>query len=317
VRLRGKPVEVVLGATDKKTGVEIAIDRPNGVIKGVVTGPEGKPLADAWVSVHQDLEAMVEGVVDRGEREGESSQRTITMSSDGEDGSESQGYPPALTDAQGRFSITNLPHAKYEVIAEAQAGKLRGRVANITPDATITIPVAGVTSLSGTVHGTNGATPLFTIELEGPTTAARAFTDGKFQLDRVDPGAYTVRVTSPDGNAEAKVTVLPGQPATVDIALVANAIVVGKLVDLQGKAMGGVGVALIPDTGDGRVRLSLEGPPPTSGPDGSFRLEAKAGKTIFLAMTPPRPFTKRGLVLEAGKTLDLGTVTVDPAAPPR
>jgi hypothetical protein len=167
------------------------------------------------------------------------------------------------------------------------------------------------------VHGANGATPLFTVALDGPTTAARSFTDGKFQLGRVDPGAYTVRVTSPDGNAEAKVTVLPGQPATVDIPLVANAIVVGKLVDLQGKPIAGVGVALIPDSGDGRVMLSLEGPPPTSGPDGSFRLEAKAGKMILLAMTPPRPFTKHGLTLESGKTLDLGAVTVDPAAPPR
>ncbi len=317
VRLRGKPVEVVLGTTDKKTGVEIAIDRPNGVIKGVVTTPDGKPLPDAWVSVHQDLEAMVDGVVDRGEQPGESSQRTITVSSDGEDGSESQGYPPALTDTDGRFSIANLPHAKYEVIAEAQAGKLRGRIANITPDATVTIQAAGVTSLSGTVHGAKGATPLFTVELDGPTTAARSFTDGKFQLGRVDPGAYTVRVTSTDGNAEAKVVVLPGQPATVDISLVANAIVVGKLVDPQGKALAGVGVVLIPDSGDGQVKLSLEGPPPTSGPDGSFRLEAKAGKMILLAMTPPRPFTKRGLTLESGQTLDLGAVTVDPAAPPR
>jgi hypothetical protein len=316
VRLRGKPVEITLGATDKKTGVEIAIDRPNGVIKGVVTTADGKPLADAWVSVHQDLEAMVEGVVDR-EPDGESSSRTISVSSDGEDGGASQGYPPALTDAQGRFTIANLPHAKYEVIAEAQAGKLRGRVPNVTPDATITVQVAGVTSLSGTVHGANGATPLFTVELDGPTTAARSFTDGKFQLGRVDPGAYTVRVTSTDGNAEVKLTVLPGQPATVDIALVANAIVVGKLVDPQGKPLVDMGVTLVPDTGDGRVKLSLEGPPPTSGPDGSFRLEAKAGKAILLAITPPRPFMKRGLTLEAGKTLDLGAVTVDPAAPPR
>jgi len=32
-------------------------------------------------------------------------------------------------------------------------------------------------------------------------------------------------------------------------------------------------------------------------------------------MTPPRPFTKRGLELVAGKTLDLGAVTVDSGAP--
>lgn len=322
VRLRGKPVEVTVGATDKKTGVEVAIDRPNGVIKGVVTGPDGKPLADAWVSVHQDLEAMLEGVM--GERGGppkegeERSSRMITVSSsEGEgDGADGGGFAPVLTDAQGRFVIANLPHATYEVVAEAQKGVLRGRLPNITPDATVAITASGVTTLSGTVTGANGPAALFTIELDGPTRAARTFTDGTFQLGRVDPGSYTLRVSGSDGNAEIPVKVEPGKPATVEVRLVANAVVVGKLVDPQGKPLANVGVTLIPDTGDGRVKLSLEGPPPTTGADGSFRLDGKAGKTILLAMTPPRPFTKRGLELVAGKTLDLGTVTVDAGPPP-
>ena len=38
-----------------------------------------------------------------------------------------------------------------------------------------------------------GDSAAVTVELDGPTTAARSFTDGKFQLGRVDPGAYTVR----------------------------------------------------------------------------------------------------------------------------
>jgi hypothetical protein len=295
------------------------------VIKGVVTGPDGKPLADAWVSVHQDLEAMLEGVMgERGAggppRDGEQREsRMVTRTSDSGDsegGGGGAGFPPALTDAQGRFTIANLPHAKYEVIAEAQQGKLRGRVQNITPDATVAITASGVTTLSGTVTGAGGPAALFTIDLDGPTRAARTFTDGKFQLGRVDPGSYTLRVSGSDGNAEVKVTVEPGKPATVDVTLVANAVVVGKLVDPQGKPLVNVGVTLIPDTGDGRVRLSLEGPPPTSGDDGSFRLEGKAGKTILLAMTPPRPFMKRGLELVAGKTLDLGIVAVDAGPPP-
>jgi len=324
VRLRGKPVEVTVGATDKRTGVEVAIDRPNGVIKGVVSGPDGKPLADAWVSVHQDLEAMLEGVMgERGPRGGDGSpgeareSRTITMTTDDSDGAGGgAAFPPVLTDAQGRFTIGNLPHATYEVVAEAQKGVLRGRIQNITPDATVAITASGVTTLSGTVTGAGGPAALFTIELEGPTRAARTFTDGKFQLGRVDPGTYKLRVSGSDGNAEVEVVVAPGKPATVDVTLVANAVVVGKLVDPQGKPLANVGVTLIPDTGDGRVRLSLDGPPPASGPDGSFRLEGKAGKSILLAMTPPRPFTKRGLELVAGKTLDLGTVAVDPGPPP-
>lgn len=55
------------------------------------------------------------------------------------------------------------------------------------------------------------------------TTAARSFTDGMFQIARVDPATYTVKVTSSQENAETTVEVLPGQPAKVEITLAANA----------------------------------------------------------------------------------------------
>jgi hypothetical protein len=244
--------------------------------------------------------------------------RTIEARDDDGQGAAGAGFAPVLTDAQGRFEIAGLPHAKYEVIAEAQAGVLRGRMANVTPDATVAIKVLGVTTLSGTVKGANGPAPVFTIELAGPTTAARTFTDGKFQLGRVDPGSYMVRVTSSQGNAEVKVEVKPDQPTTVDITLVANAIVVGKLVDPQNQPLAGAPITLVPDLGDGRVQVSMEGPPPTSGSDGSFKLESKAGTSVLVVLIQPRPFTKRGLVLEAGKTLDVGTVRVEsgPQKPP-
>src|SRR5262249_29948289 len=98
---------------------------------------------------------------------------------------------------------------------------------------------------------------------------------------------------------------------SVEITLTANAVVVGKLVDPAGKALGGLPITIIPDAGDGKLRVEMSGPPPTSNPDGSFRLEAKAGPSALLVLMAPRPFSKRGLVLEAGKTLDVGTITVD------
>jgi len=241
---------------------------------------------------------------------------------DGPGGAPDSSFPPALTDAQGHYEIRGLPHGTYTVIAEAQRGQLRGRATGIKPDATVDLQALGVTTLSGTVTSPAGPTALFSVELEGPTRAQRSFTDGKFSFGRVDPGTYTVRVQSTDGNAEAKVTVTPNQPTTVDIALAANAVVIGRLVDTAGKPIAGQAVTLVPDSGDGHLQLQLEGPPPTTGPDGSFRLEHRAERCILIVMRPPRPFTMRGLQLEAGKTLDLKTITVDsPAAgsgsPPR
>lgn len=52
-----------------------------------------------------------------------------------------------------------------------------------------------------------------------------------------------------------------------------------------------------------------------SGPDGSFRIETKAVKGVLVVLIQP-VFTRKGLVLEAGKTLDLGTVKVDSGPPP-
>lgn len=310
--LRARPPRVDLAANERKTGVDLAVDLPDGVISGTVTGPDGKPLADAWVSAHQDLISMVESM--RGDLAQDSDSRDARMmvveDRDGE-GAPDGSFPPALTDAQGRYQIRGLPRATFTVIAEAQRGQLRARATGVKPDATVDLRVLGVTSLSGSVRGATGPTRLFSVELDGPTRAARSFTDGAFTFGRVDPGSYTVRAQSSEGNGLATVEVKPSEAATVDIKLVSNAVVTGKLVDIAGSPIAGQAVALVPDQGDGRLQIQLEGMPPSTGPDGSFRLEHRAEKVILVVLRAPRPFTRRGLLLEAGKTLDLGTITVD------
>jgi len=234
---------------------------------------------------------------------------------DGDGGDAPSDLPPALTDAQGRYELRGLPHAELEVVAEAQAGKLRGRAENVTPDATLTIRATGLTTLSGTVRTPSGGpAALFTVELEGPTRAQRTFTDGKFELGRVDPGSYVVRVRSSEGSADAKVEVAAGTPATVDITLEANAIVIGTIVDGAGKPLAGVPVAVVEQKDPRVLSVALSGPPPTSGPDGRFRIEHKAGPSAVIVLVPPQPISKRGLQLEAGKTLDVGEIRVE--APP-
>ncbi len=307
---RGRPLPMktdatlALAATDHKTGVELAVDRPDGVIRGTVVDAAGKPLPDAWVSVHQELDDLV------GRGGGSDSEMHMITVYNGDDGNGAGELPPALTDATGHFEIAGLPRSPWTVVAEAQHGAVRGSAPRVTPDATITIQATGISSLTGIVHGARG---VFTVELDGPTRAQRSFAsaDGSFSFGRVDPGTYTVRVTSSAGKAEAPVQVVAGQPATVELTLAANAVVIGKVVDADGKPAGGVPVTIVPDSGDGKIQISLDGPPPTTNPDGTFRLEAKAGPSALALMVPPRPVVKRGLVLVAGQTLDAGTVRLD------
>ncbi|MGE3456117.1 MAG: carboxypeptidase regulatory-like domain-containing protein [Kofleriaceae bacterium] len=316
-----KSAEATLATAEHKTGVDLSIDRPNGVIRGVVTGPDGKPLVDAWVSARLSLESVIEGL--DGPRSGPSpggdereERSSFVMARVDDSGAGAADEPPALTDEQGRFEITGLAHGSYLVTAEAQAGKLRGQVPRVKPDANLTIQVLGVTSLSGTVRGPNGPAAVFDLELDGPTRAARTFTGGSFTLARVDPGSYTVRVSSPDGNGEATVQVAAGRPATVDVTLVANAVIVGKLVDAAGRPLAGVPMAVVPDAAPGGpLQIRMEGEPQNTGADGAFRIEAEAGKRMVIALTRPRPTTKGGLTLEPGKTIDIGELKVEARAP--
>jgi hypothetical protein len=225
-------------------------------------------------------------------------------------GASTGDLPPALTDARGHFELTNVPHGRYQVIAVAQSGRLSGRAADVTPDAEISIKLATVGSLRGTVRGPRGPTDLFTVQLSGPTSGGRSFTDGHFEFPRVDPGDYTIEVRSSDGAGKATVHVSAGGVASVDIALVAKAIVTGRLVDKSGKPLPGMTVALNPDQPPDELSVLLHELPPTSGPDGRFQVEGEAGKMMLVVLGRP-PVLEHGLSLEAGKTIDIGDVTVD------
>jgi protocatechuate 3,4-dioxygenase beta subunit len=320
---RGKPLRlhkpaptVELAANEDKTGVDLVVDRANGVIQGTVTGPDGAPLADAWVSLHQDMLSML-GAGDEARRPGPGAPEPRMMVVEARDtggAADDSALPPALTDAQGHYEIRGLPHATFTVTAEAQRGQLRARATDIKPDATVDLRALGVTTLEGKVTGPNGPVALFSVELEGPTRTQRSFTDGAYSFTRVDPGTYTVNVQSSDGNGQASVAVAPNQPTALDIALAANAIVTGKLVDATGRPVADQAITLIADSGDERLEIRIEGVAPTTAADGSFRLEQRAGRFALVVLRSP-PFIKRGLALSAGKTFDLGTVALDAPGP--
>jgi hypothetical protein len=147
---KAKSEPVKLAGTDHKTGVELVVERPAGTIKGRVIGPDGHPLADAWVSAHQDVDEMIAGMMP-GDDAPPGGSRTVRIEGNASGGSgvANNELPPALTDAQGAFHITGIPAGVWDVLAEAQAGTLRGRARKITPNTTVEIHATGVARSGG------------------------------------------------------------------------------------------------------------------------------------------------------------------------
>jgi hypothetical protein len=314
-----KTVKLALSAGQHATGVELVVERSTGTIQGTVTGPDGAPISDAWVAVHQSFVNQLESLSSDDDH---APIRSVDVRGSGTDASE---VPPVLTDARGHFAVTNLLQGKYQVVVEALSGKLRGRAADVTTDAQITIHLASVSSLRGTVHGPRGPTALFSVRLERPTskavplafpppdpgpTYAGSFTDGAFVFPRLDPGDYAIDVTSTDGTGKATVHVSTDEAASVDIPLIANGSVSGRVVDEAGKPLSGMPVALIADQPPGQLQIDIHEQPKTSGADGRFQVEGPPG-VWTLVILGRAPTAKRGVSLAAGTTVDVGDVKVE------
>jgi len=296
-----KTVKLALSAGQRATGVEIIVERPNGTIQGTVTDQSGAPLADAWVAVHQSFKDQLDAL--------SACDDPSDCFSSGSASLGSHQPPPAMTDARGHFELTSLPPGRYQVVAEAQGGKLRGGAEDVTTNAQIAIRLASPGSLRGTVHGPKGPTDLFSIDLSGPSGNQGSFTDGAFVFPRLDPGDYSLDVESTDGTGSAKVHV-GSDEASVDIVLVGNGTVTGRVVDKTGKPVSGLGVALIPDQPPGQLSVSLHQDPPTNGPDGRFAVQGPPGMRTLVVLG--RKFTaKRGVSVAAGGTMDVGDVMID------
>jgi protocatechuate 3,4-dioxygenase beta subunit len=298
-----KAVTLALAAGQHATGVEVVVERPAGTIEGTVTDQNGAPIAGAWVAVHQSFRDAMESAC-----EDASNCRVMGSVSTG-----AHQPPPAMTDARGHFALTSLPRGRYQVVAEAQAGKLRGRAADVTTDAQISIQLTTVGALRGTVRGPRGPEDLFSVDVQGPSGDERSFTDGAFVFPKLDPGDYAIDVTASEGTGKATARVSPGEEASIDITLVANGTVTGRVVDKAGKPLSGMGVALIPDQPPGQLSIMLREPPPNSGPDGRFQVVGPPGMRTLVIMGR-KPTAKRGVSVASDRTIDVGDVTIDPAS---
>lgn len=328
---RGRPIEfagaqpkpIVLAAGAAVTGIELKVKRPNGVLRGIVLGLQGAPQAEAWVTVRLDIHAMMANIAGSRSNGGASPKQpnsgppnpseaehsevseTIEISDD-----EDNAITPVMTNADGTFEIHGLASGHYEVLAEAQAGSLRGRASSAASGAPITIKLSGLTELRGIVSANGKPVTDYNVKISGPMQSTRAVTSatGEYRFIRVDPGTYKVEVSSDAGHGTGEITVTANAVATLDIQLASDGIVTGRLVDSAGKAVAGAPIVVVPEQAPGTPQqITLNGPPPMSKPDGSFKLTASAGPSVVLALGGP-PTSRGGIKVISGQTLDVGTI---------
>lgn len=316
-----KPIKVEQGAA--VTGIELKVKRPNGVIRGVVLGPNGAPMAEAWVSARLNMAAMMSQIAGPGaagprpapagapgapaaKDDGDSERSEMIEISDDND----DGITPVLTDAAGKFELRGLPSGQYDLIAEAQAGKLRGRGSSATAGNPVTIKLAGLTELRGVVTTNGKPVSNYTVRIEGPMDSSMEITNasGEYRFIRVDPGTYRVSVTGDAGRGTGEVNVVEGATATLDIKLTSDGFVVGKLVDAAGKAVANAPVLVVAWQPPGTPQqITLSGPPPMSNPDGTFKVSAPAGKSTLLVLGGARTMHS-GFTVVSGQTMDVGSI---------
>jgi hypothetical protein len=343
------PIAVTVAPAGSKD-VALEIERPNGAITGVVIGPDGKPVPDAWVSASRGLDDFVFGGAGPGGGRGpggpgaggpggpgaagpgaggpggpgatgpggaddgdDSRMMIISSSDDGDEAGIFGGVPPVLTGPDGRFALRHLRRGRYQVRAEGDRGRARGSIAGVEPTADVTITLAALTELAGTVTADGRPATDFAVELDGPTRRSQRFVaaDGRFVLGRVDPGEYDVTITSTMGTGHAHVAVVTGQRAEVAIALVQHGRIIGRVVGADGAPMAGAAVVSAPIV-SGSARVSIEGPPPTTGPDGAFAIDAEPGTRMVLVLGGRGPLAEQQVEVKAGATVDVGTLTVKP-----
>jgi hypothetical protein len=139
--------------------------------------------------------------------------------------------------------------------------------------------------------------------------------DGAFALTALDPGTYEVEARSDAGTGRATVTIEAAKESTVAIEIQAPGVVAGEVLDGSGAPVAGQMVVVIPRQPEGQLAIELDGPPHTTGADGSFRVRSEAGPRTLIVMGPQGPLVMKDVEVVGGDTVDLGTLTASEASP--
>lgn len=316
------PVEVEITGSTDVTGEELTVEPRDGVIRGVVLGPDHQPVADAWVTANKQKIEIPTG--DDGHKV------TITVGSSGgemsEDDDEDDESPwsggvgpmdPVLTGADGRFTISKLRRGSYQLIAEGAKGSQRARKTGVkTGESNAVLTLEPLGSLSGTVTAGGTPVPDYTIVCKGPAGSDTTHVldeHGAYVFARRPPGKYSCTVTSDLGTATGEATVKADTRLDLTVGAwasisgtVINAMTGGPMPGLKLAAMGATGVP----TG---IEDILTGGGPTTDDAGKFTIDKQtAGKGNLMifdgGLTGIHVIAHKDYTLALGQHLDLGTI---------
>ncbi|MEM6990063.1 MAG: carboxypeptidase regulatory-like domain-containing protein, partial [Myxococcota bacterium] len=269
---------------------------PDGVIAGVVVGPDGEPYADAWVAMQ---------------------------------GGDSDAEPrPQLTDSDGAFSFAQLADGPHTLRAWSSNGDAVAERTEVTTGTEVELQLRE----RGTVRGrvvANGI-PVRKFQLRSARLFARTFIsdDGTFEIERVAVGSSTIEVSAPEGSLSQPIDVQPGEPTELELVIEPWATVTGRVTSPEGEPVEGLSVIVqfrvahnfisgagFRNTGDGV----------TTDADGRFTIDRIPTGDVTLAFRRGTRDTGFGVggtsfTAASGKLSDVGDVAVltsPPVAPER
>lgn len=318
------PIEVTLEGTRPVENLRLVVENRDKIIEGIVVGPGGAPVADAWVTAYLSSSAKLYGPVGVGADDASAGDE---KKDDGDDDGRgprrrwrNEGERPVLTDESGRFTITGLRAGNYDLEAEGLKGTARGDVDDVQAGARdARIRIEALAGISGVVTSLGKPVTNYVIEADGPTHRRTNVVDaeGRYRITRLDPGTYSLSVIADEGRGGDEVKVVANQTGEKNLQLIAYGSVHGVLLDTAtGEPIENMTVFAFSNQGGDVESLAMSffaGDGPRTDAAGKFRVgRLGAGKGTFVVMDGDaggfEMIAQKEFDLGPGQDLDLGEI---------
>ncbi len=263
---------VVAIASSQTEHVRLVVESTSHVLRGRVIDIDASPVADAHVEV-------------RATKRGETRQ--------------------TVTDAEGLFALDSASATTYRVDVTGPRGLGLAVAQDVASDAELELVLHETASVRGRVLADGRPVRRFQLRPSGLSVLGPYVFDdeGRFVLEDVRPGEFTVSVLAPEGVASRSLRLDDGDVAEITFDLEPWAMLRGRVVDPQGSPVPGASVDVSSEAGRAEGR---EGAVMTDA-EGGFTLDGLGpGPTVVIATKGDATDRTETLTLEPGDDADVG-----------